>query len=96
MGLQTSPQIVSGFFENLDFDCLVVLVHYSQRCIKNFPNQPELDNSLGTIFTFYTKDVHSLASRGWFLKRYLQIKVGDVCQYAHNIRELHLLYYVFL
>lgn len=76
--LQAGPQLILGFSENLDSDCPIVLIYHDQLYMKNFPNQPELNNPLGTVFTFYTKGVHSLASCGWFLKKSLLIKVGDV------------------
>ncbi len=86
MDPQAGPQFVPGVSRNLDFDGPVVPVHYDQRRMKNFPNQPELGNPPGTVFIFYTKGVHSLASRGWFPKGCLSIKVGDIRRCAHNIR----------
>ncbi len=88
MGPQAGPQFVPGFSGNLDSDCLVVPIHYNQQCLKNFPNQPELDNPPGTVFTFYTKDVHSWLPVVGFQKEVSQSKL----EIYVNVRIIYINY----
>lgn len=69
MGFQAGPQLIPSFGGNQDSDYPIVFVHHYKQCMINFLNQPKLTNPPGTVFIFYTKDVHSLASCGWFLKK---------------------------
>lgn len=81
---------------NLDSDYPIVFIYYYKWYMKNFLNQSKLRLLLGTVFTLYTKDVHSLAFHGWFPKRCLLIKVENIYQCAHNIYQLNFFYYVIL